>query len=70
MKYSTTKNTYQSGHQIIFVEVGDVLYFDIEIGQFEVTEIRGSRPFNGETDLFQLWKNTGVHPVVLTNQEF
>lgn len=69
MKYSTTKNTYQSGHQIIFVEVGDVLYFDIEIGQFEVTEIRGSRPFNGETDLFQLWKNTGVHPVVLTNTE-
>lgn len=70
MKYSMTKNTLQYGHQIMFVEVGDVLYFDIEIGQFEVTEIRGSRPFNGETDLFQLWKDTGIHPVVLTNQEF
>lgn len=70
MKYSTTKNTFQHNLQIAFVEIGDVLYFDIEIGQFEVTEIRGSRPFNGETDLFQLWKDTGIHPVVLTNQEF
>lgn len=69
MKYSTTKNTFQYNKQIIFVEVGDVLYFDIKIGQFEVTEIGGSRPFNGGTDLFQLWKDTGIHPVVLTNKE-
>jgi hypothetical protein len=69
MKYSTTKNTIQHGVQIAFVEIGDVLYFDAD-RQFQVTEIRGSRPFNNETDLFQLWKDTGIHPVVLTNQEF
>ena len=68
MKYSTTKNTLQHGQQIVFVEVGDVLYFDAN-RQFEVTEIRGSRPFNGETDLFQLWQEIGIHPVVLTNKE-
>jgi hypothetical protein len=68
MKVSTTKNTIQYNKQIIFVEVGDVLYFDTKIGQFEVTEIKGSRPFNDETDLFQLWKDTGIHPVVLTDK--
>lgn len=70
MKYSTTKNTFQHGLQIVFIEQGDVLYFDIEIGQFEVTGFKGSRPFHDEIDLFQLWKETGIHPVVLTNKEF
>ena len=70
MKVSTTKNTIQHGHQIVFVEVGDVLYFNPEIGQFEVTSFKDSRPFHNEIDLFQIWKNTGIHPIVLTNNEF
>ncbi len=68
MKYSTTKNTFQYDRQIIFVEIGDVLYFDPE-RQFEVTEVKNSRPFHNEIDLWQLWKDTGIHPIVLTNKE-
>lgn len=68
MKVSRTKNTVQHGHQVIFIEIGDVLYF--EPGkEFLVTEIKGSRPFHYEIDLFQLWKDTGIHPIVLTKNE-
>lgn len=69
MKVSTTKNTEQHGYQIVFVEVGDVLYFNSKM-QFEVTEFKGSRPFHNEIDLFQLWKDTGIHPINLTDNEF
>ncbi len=68
MKVSKTKNTVQHGHQVIFIEIGDVLYFDPD-RQFEVTDIKGSRPFHNDIDLFQLWKDTGIHPIVLTKTE-
>lgn len=68
MKYSKTKNTVQYNRQIIFIEVGDVLYFDSD-NQFVVTSIKGSRPFHNEIDLFQRYLDTGIHPVVLTKNE-
>ena len=68
MKVSTTKNTFQYNRPIVFVEVGDVLYFDVE-RSYLVTEIKNSRPFHNEIDLFQLWKDTGIHPINLTKKE-
>jgi len=68
MKYSTSKNTTQYGRPFVFVEEGDILYFDSE-REYLVTEIKGSRPFHNELDLFQLWKDTGIHPVVLSDKK-
>ncbi len=67
MKYSTTKNTFQYNRPIVFVEVGDVLYFDTN-QEYLITQIKDSRPFHNEIDLFQMWKDTGIHPIVLTNK--
>lgn len=68
MKFDPTRNLVTDcGRPLILVEVGTVLFFGPEPDhKFEVTEVRGSRPFSGELDLFQHWKNTRIHPVVLT----
>lgn len=68
MKFDPKRNlTTDCNRPLILVEIGVGLFFGDSIQKtFIVDEIRGSRPFSGEIDLFQLWKDTGVHPVVLT----
>ncbi len=72
MKPSITKNRIlPNGKPMAFVEVGDVLFFEGTGQQFyEVTEVKNSRSYCGEIDLFELWKETGKLPINLTNNEF
>ena len=68
MKFDTKRNlTTDCGRPLILVEIGTWLFFGPEPDhKFEVIEIRDSRPFSGELDLFQYWKDTGIHPIVLS----
>ena len=66
MKPSTTKNKVTpTGKPYIVVEVGDILFFGGSLQKvYEVTDVRGSRCFHNEIDLFQLWKDSNVLPIV------
>ena len=68
MKFSPARNlTTDCGRPLIIVEVGVGLFFGDSLQKtFIVDEIRGSRPFSAGVDLFQLWKDTNVHPIVLS----
>lgn len=66
MKPSTSKNlTSNTGKPYCLVELGDFLFFGGDVQQmFEVTGFdKNARPLSGETDLFQLQKDSGILPI-------
>lgn len=66
MKPSATKNlTSNTGKPYCLVELGDFLFFGGDVQKmFEVTGFdERSRPLSGETDLFQLQKDTEILPI-------
>lgn len=68
MKFDFKRNLITDcGRPLIIVEVGCRLFFGDSLQKtFVVDEIKDSRPFSNGTDLFQLWKDTNVHPIVLS----
>lgn len=70
MKFSPKRNlTTKCNRPLILVEIGVGLFFGDSIQKtFIVDEIRGSRPFSEGIDLFQLWKDSNIHPIVLENE--
>jgi len=67
MKFSPKRNlTTDCNRPLILVEIGVWLWFGpTEDDKFLVDEIIGSRPFSSGIDLFQMWKDTNIHPIVL-----
>jgi hypothetical protein len=71
MRPSITKNrTTDSGYQYGITEMGDILFFGGNIQRYyTIDNMKNERPFSGDIDLFQLQKDTGILPIVLTENE-
>ncbi len=65
MKPSTRNKIAPNGKPLLLIYMGDILFFGGELQQwYTVDEIKDSRPFSEGIDLFQLWKDTNVLPVI------